>query len=394
MIDDEEVAELLRTHLQRRDDTQPHGDVVGSALKVGDERLRRKRQHVLLAIASVAVLIVVVAPRTLSDPRQQSDATVDRITERAPSQSPTVKAMDPHTATFEWAENLPRGDGPSTPYLTGTKLHTADGQVLQLDAADAEILGAGPEGIVLLVESLSGGANRYQLVSTSGDVRDLGDTQIRNAQEALVSPAGDLFTDGSRVIDLATGVSIAEIPGDASVLIHWVKAGIVYGSDVGIYRLWDPDSGASTDLGEHPGRFTRGSEAFIRRDGGCSVASLVSAEGVRDVGRVCDGRILTASSDGQSLITDALQVVGVGGGIASLSGAPPDGQAFQARFSWTSNVEFLTAFSAGDYVGIPDVDQGLATRSLILRCNLDRLECERATDVVEIPKGQGAIGLP
>ncbi|MFT4288702.1 hypothetical protein [Nocardioides sp.] len=301
----------------------------------------------------------------------------------------TLATQDPYTAAFAWASRLPAGPPPEIPFLVGTSLHLPDGSALDLDLDQAGLVGTVTGGTLILAQTSSDPLRtEYQIISPDGQARTLpAESSDHYVQEALVSPDGTLFADGPDVIDLATGQVIASLPADANILIHWTSVGIVYGTDQRA-ALWNPLTGAATDLGPYPGKFGLGSDSFVRWRKGCSIVSTVTADGLSEKGRLCGTRLLTASNDGNTWVSQQMDVLDTQGTQhetrGTLSGFPPDAKIHPIEETdWVSPEEFLMSMSNQN-----------GTQSVVIRCNVDTLTCTRATHVYDLPATDRAIDLP
>jgi hypothetical protein len=385
MNDAQDLEQRLRDDLQSRTSSSYNTAIGLSAIARGSAR-RRKRSLVAVAATTGAVATIsgmsLVAVNMTAHPSHREPATV------ASSGANSTDATQ-SKEIFKWAEGLPRGPEPTVPYLVGTLLHLPNGAQVALPGEAAGLIGTGPNGTVVLLESKNNTrSNRYILVSATGDITELGSAVMTNAQDALVDPTGQMFTNGDEIVSLQTGEKVGEIPREATVMYYWSSAGIVYLTAGGGAVLWDPGTAQKHQLDEHPGQATKGSDAFIKTEDDCSTISIATPGRLALARTLCDAAALASSSDGSYVLTYDFDAVDTGGAPVDMDNSPTGSRPYQADIRWLGSSAFLVSLGDGQ-----DRDPN-QVRSILVNCDLATLSCTRATDSMDVPRSQAAIQLP
>ena len=392
MNDTPDIEHQLSSGLRNRAGT-PYDPRLGlDAVSRGRTRLRRRSVTGTVVAAGAAVAAIagvsLAATGLSTPPRDRTPQPAATSTAPSPDLAPDVS---PSERLFDWALALPLGDAPTVPYLVGNVVHFPGGATVTLPASSAGLVGAGPRGVVVLLEEDENPMNsRYALVSRTGGLTDLGGTQITNAQNALVDPTGRLFTNGDKIIDLDSQAVVGEIPRDAVAMMHWARAGIVYLTDRGT-TLWDPATGRESRISGHPGQPTKGSDAFVTANDGCAELVTAGPDGFAPTRSLCGTKVLATSSDGAKVITPGLGTVDDTGNTVALADSPNRGRPYQSDVRWLGSGRFLISLGEGKD---KDASGSAPVRSLLITCDVDRRSCTRAIDPIDVPRGQGSVQLP
>ena len=373
MATETELERRLHDELHARSGADPLPErVLTDSLALGHRALRRRRRGALLAAAASLVVVsglVALGAQGQGDPPRPAPAP--------PTATPTPGPDEPDTvAPVAWANGLPLGAPPEVPYLAGTTVVLPDGTRVETGGSGAGVIGLTVAGLVLLVETETehpySFSSRYALVTDSGEVRDLPVSTLTadGAQEAVVSPDGELFTSGGEILDMRDLAVVGEVPEAADILISWTPAGIVYGVGERSY-VWS-EGHEPQGLAQLPGTFANGTDVGLK---GCHVVRL-STEGTTATLSECIDGLRAVSPSGRWALTDDLRLVDVATGASRYlagSAVHPIPYAFD-KVRWDGDQSLM--FPVG---------------ALLVRCDTSTVTCERATDEHELQDGRLAL---
>jgi hypothetical protein len=367
-----EAETLLRDALSAHSsDVTPGPDFVNATIDHGVASLRstRRRQLALGAGATAAVVALLAwqAPSIVSHGSEQPTA---------PPGPTTVSDAG------AWAQTLPRGADADVAYIDGHTLVTGSTRTELGHGTFGNLIATLPGGWFALMGSIDSNGDRAGPLY--GELRPDGaffpyeyQASASDVTGAAVSPGGTRVAYGDAVVDTgfvygggfdnaAMGIKVDRLPADASNIVEWNSAVLVYLDAHRQPWAWAPGTVAQRLPFDD---VVAGGYAY-QRDGDCAVIENYALNSAVRSYRLCGkGDPLVISSGKRALMSDG-EFVNLEAGVDFLTipiGVIPE----QLQLFWETDDSLILV-----------VHDALAPRhpAVLVRCVVSAGLCERASD--------------
>ncbi len=350
------------------------------------EGARRRRIRRVTAAGGTAAAVLLVSGALWQVPDLVDNSSPVQPANPSVVTTVTTPAVDAFFAEpGDWAASLPRGENVRAAFAVGQTLYAGDLSV-QITSPDVKppstsITVYGPAGDGWLATVLDFGARDVRpqigIIAPDGTFTPLPDQPRASLVSPLVvSPDRTQLAVGPEVRDVGTGEIVTSFPHPDAFAVAWLDEGIVYTTDMGYKTrmwIWQPGSEPEeTFLFEAAS--TRGG-IVVTADGDCAgVGPLDAAPSTYQ--RICEGRVLSISPQGERVFTETFTVVDVASGEVTTLPVP---RFDRPRMSYYSLLTLTTFWEDEDHVVmlVPGGNQAIFS---FVRCEISTNTCERASD--------------
>ncbi len=233
------VGELLGRRMRSETDDVSLGPQLVPHIYADAVAARRRRRIVVSAGGGLVALVLAAAGAVATLGSRQPATT------SAPT-APAIRTTTPATGSvqparpYQWASTLPTDVSPQVPYVSHGVLF-GPGFSYAIPSGDGGVVGRVRDGVVLHQFGTPAMATPYVVVSAgSARARPLPPPVPGAPGGAALSPDRARIAYGGRVVEVATGRTVARFPGDEKSVFGWLRPGIVYLDARGRARLWRP----------------------------------------------------------------------------------------------------------------------------------------------------------
>ncbi len=349
------------------------------------EGARRRRTRRVTAAGGTAATVLLVSAALWQVPDLVDNSSPVQPANPSVVTTVTTPAVDARFAEpADWAASLPRGENVRAAFAVGQTLYAGDVSTAITGAHvthTSSITVAGPvaDGWLALVLTFGNdGAETWNgVIAPDGTFTPFVDQpHAFSPIPPVASPDGTQFATGRDVGDVETGQIVTSFPHPGVWPAAWLDEGIVYSTDMGYKTrmwIWQPGSEPEETFSFEAASTSGG--IVVTADGDCAgVGPLDAAPSTYQ--RICEGRVLSISPQGERVFTETFTVVDVASGEVTTLPVP---RFDRPRMSYYNLLILTTFWEDEDHV-VMLVPSGNQTTFRFVRCEISTNTCERASD--------------